>query len=124
MIKYRVLVRGENFFLSVHGQPDLYGFYQTLYVEAEDSEQAQSQAIQLVRRSDLAEHIQRNEESDPRLYIDEIEYVESFDGVGELIQGRSFFPMIEHKRHWWQVWKIFDRTRMDAVKLRTEQSND
>ena len=105
MPKYRLLMRGEDFSISVDGKRELLGFYQTIHVEAQDPEEAENEAVKIIRQSDLRETILEGNDYTPMIYLDEIEQIESFEGIESLIEGRGFFPMSGLRKRWWQFWK-------------------
>lgn len=104
MPKYRLLMRGEDFLISMDGKSELLGFYQTIYMEAPSAEEAENKAVDTVRQSDLREIILAGSDRRPMIYMDEMEEIESFQGIDSLVQGRAFFPMSDVKKKWWQFW--------------------
>ena len=88
-------MRGENFLIEMDGLPEKIGFFQTIFVESNDPESAELEAVRIIRTGDLRELV-RNEPNDPpMLYLQELDELESFEGIETLVQGRSFFPMDE-----------------------------
>ena len=49
MAWYRVMIRGENFFLDLNEGVKRYGFYTPRFVEAHDPEDAERQAVERIR---------------------------------------------------------------------------
>ena len=93
MKKYRVFVRGENFLFGAEGNKERVGFYTTVYVEAEGEEQAETEAIDLLRNDQRLNSCISDEETNPPLmFVEEIEELNSFDGLDLPRTGFSFFP--------------------------------
>jgi hypothetical protein len=92
MKKYRVMLEGRNFLLDMEGSVEKYGFFTTRYVEAENPEQAEIKAVQLIREDQSLKVAAKNEGSKPLIYLDSIVELESFEGVRLPGTGYSFFP--------------------------------
>ena len=93
MKKYKVLVRGENFLINLEGEDQKSGFYTTAFVEGQDEEQAEQRAMALLRNDKEFRRSVLNEQSDPpMMFVDEIDELESFEGVNLPRTGFSFFP--------------------------------
>jgi hypothetical protein len=93
MKKYKVLVRGENFLINLEGQDQKFGFYTTAFVEGEDKEQAEQRAMALLRNDKEFRRSVLNERSDaPMMFVDEIDELQSFEGLKLPRTGFSFFP--------------------------------
>ena len=84
---------GENFLINLDERETLMGFYQTIYLEADDPEQAELSAVNVIRESDLKEVVIQNPELSPMIYLEEIEEIANFDEADSLVEGRSFYPM-------------------------------
>ena len=92
MKKYRVLVRGENFLFGVNEEAQKFGFYTTVYVEALDDESAELNAMEILRTDQKLVGITLNSKSDsPMMYMEEIEELETFEGLNLPRTGFSFF---------------------------------
>jgi hypothetical protein len=104
MNKYQVLINVENIFLPVEGKPTLMGYYQTLKIEAETPEQAEIQAVEMIRNDEEIKSIWLREKqiSPPIIFAEEINQVEEFDSdiTGDRT-GRLLYPV----KRWWQFWK-------------------
>lgn len=99
MQKYQALLNGTNFWLKDSGKIKSFGYYQTVYVEAENVEEAEDKAID-ISINGLAEEIQ-NPDSEPLVVqVSKLISVQQFP-EGEINVGRTFY--IEKK--WWQFWK-------------------
>ena len=94
MKKYKTFVRGENFLINIDGKEQKHGFYTTIFVEAKDEEDAEQRSIRLLRDDPKLQESTLNNKSDsPTMYVEEIEELESFDGLNLPRIGFSFFPM-------------------------------
>jgi hypothetical protein len=99
MQKYQAFLNGTNFWLKDSGKIKSFGYYQTIYVEAEDTEEAEDKAIDISIMG-LREKIQ-NPDSEPLVVqVSKVIPVQQFP-EGEINEGRTFY--IEKK--WWQFWK-------------------
>jgi hypothetical protein len=93
MKKYKVLVRGENFLINLEGEDQKLGFYTTAFVEGQDEEQAEQRAMALLRNDKEFRWSVLNEQSDaPMMFVDEIDELQSFEGLNLPRTGFSFFP--------------------------------
>ena len=93
MKKYKVLVRGENFLINLEGEDQKLGFFTTAFVEGQDEEQAEQRAMALLRNDKEFRRSVLNEQSDaPMMFVDEIDELQSFEGVNLPRTGFSFFP--------------------------------
>ena len=98
MKKYGVLVRGENFLVSVNEQAEKHGFYATVHVEAMDDQSAELKAMELLRTDQKLVSITLNSKSDsPMMYLEEIEELETFEGLNLPRTGFAFFPAEDHE---------------------------
>ncbi len=92
MPKYLVVLHGKNFRMRGDGVAKTFGFFQNIYVESVDPEQAELDAVELARDSDeLKSALINPREDPPMLYLDEMFELESFDGVERRVQGRVFY---------------------------------
>lgn len=93
MRKYEVKLEGRNFLCawSKAGTKKL-GFFVTRYVESENPEEAELKAVELVRSIESLRTIVRNSREDPpRLFLDTITELNSFEGVENLEPGIIFY---------------------------------
>jgi hypothetical protein len=92
MKKYQVFVRGENFMMRFDEQDQKLGFYTTVFVEAQDQEDAELQAMELLRNDQKLVSSSLNTKSDsPMMFVESIEELESFQGLNLPRTGFSFF---------------------------------
>ena len=92
MQKYRVIVHGQNLLTEVDGVRQRLGFYTNVFVEAFTSADAESRAIELVREDAHLRDVALNAADDLlRLSADEVQEIESFDGVRLPRTGLSLY---------------------------------
>ncbi len=91
MKAFRVLIRGENFFLKAEGAVKRFGFYTTRYVEAADESEAESRAVDSLRQEDTLREVVVNDRMDPpMLFAEEIIEIASLDAVENRMPGLAF----------------------------------
>ncbi len=92
MNKYRVFIEGKNFLIEFDDKPKNTGFFTTRYVEAVDSAEAENKAIELIKNdSDLRSTILNEPNDPPKMYVEEIEELASFEGFEIPGTGYTFF---------------------------------
>jgi hypothetical protein len=92
MQKYRVIVHGQNLLTEVDGVRQRLGFYTNVFVEAFTAADAEARAIELVREDAHLHDITLNVEGDAlSLSADEVQEIESFDGVRLPRTGLSLY---------------------------------
>ena len=84
-------MNGKNFLIQTDSKLEKVGFYQTIFVESDNPEFAENKAVEIIRNSDLQEEVKNDIEDPPMIYLDEIEEIESFEGIDDLVQGRIFY---------------------------------
>ena len=90
--KYKVLVRGQNFLLNVDGSVGKFGFFTTRFAEADTPAQAEETAILALRADSTLRSNTLNDEADtPMLFVEDIEELDSFDGITPPGAGFSFY---------------------------------
>jgi len=91
--KFKVLVRGKNYLIRKAGSsPRKLGFYTTAFVEAANAEQAEAVAVELLRNDSKLRNVSENKASDPpRIKIESIEEIQSFDGCNLPRMGLAFY---------------------------------
>lgn len=76
--KYRVLIHGRNFLLSLDGKVRKTGFYTTRFVEAQDAERAEVAAIELIKSDPkLLDIVLNKREDGPVMNVEEIEEIKT-----------------------------------------------
>lgn len=92
MNKYKVMLNGCNFRITLEGTVQRVGFYTTRFVEASDPEQAELQAVSLVKNDEELRAAVRNEPDDPpTIHLEEIVEVADFEDVQVPGAGYSFY---------------------------------
>jgi len=93
MKKFKVFVNGKNCLISVeNGSPIKHGFYTTVFVEAANAEQAESAAVNLLKNDSQLRDALENENTDPpRVFIESIEEIHSFEGCKLPRVGLAWF---------------------------------
>jgi hypothetical protein len=92
MKSFRVLIRGENFFLKTEGAVKRFGFYTTRYLEAADESEAESRVIDSLRQEGRLREIVANDLSNPpMLFAEEIIEISSLESVENRMPGLAFY---------------------------------
>ena len=73
---FKCQVNGRNFLIRMDGEKKKHGFYKTVYVESVDSEQAELDAVDHIRNSEVKDLILNEREDPPMIYVTEIAEVE------------------------------------------------
>lgn len=82
---FRVFIHGQNFVIEVDGELKPMGFFTTRFVEAENHDQAEGMAVQLLRDfQPLRDEVKNPEDDRPELVIEETEELQSLDGIADL----------------------------------------
>ncbi|MPZ10368.1 MAG: hypothetical protein GEU89_09185 [Kiloniellaceae bacterium] len=75
------------------GETKRCGFYTTRYVEAADRDAAEQRAVDAFRDEGRLRGLVVNDPSDPpMLFADEIDEIETFNGIESLTPSLVFFP--------------------------------
>jgi hypothetical protein len=91
--KYRVFVHGQNLLTQVDGVRQRIGFYTNVFIEAVTSADAEARAIELIRQDAHLRDIILNPDDDPlNLTVDEVQEIESFNGVQLPRTGFTLYP--------------------------------
>lgn len=79
---YKLTIRGENFLMKINGQMQKLGFYNTRYVKAQNEEEAEHLIVHVLM-NELKEQnsVKNNEYDPPRMFLEEIQEMESFKDV-------------------------------------------
>lgn len=97
MSYFQVLLEGENFFVEFDGQEELLGFVTTRWVKAQDEQQAELKAVDLIKNDTHLQNLLRtsnNELPPPMIYLSEICKVNWFTYFRRRPEaGYSFYPM-------------------------------
>lgn len=93
MKKFRVFVRGENFLINIDDVQQKLGFYTTRYVEALNEEAAEYAVMDMLRGDPkLAKGVLNDKSDPPMMYAEEVEEIDSFEGVPLAVSGFAFYP--------------------------------
>ena len=93
MKKYMLMLKGRNFRIEIDGKLEKLGFYTTRWVEAQNPEDAELEALDLVRQDVSLKASVRNDRDDPpMIYLEELCEVERFEGINVPGAGYSFYP--------------------------------
>ena len=106
------MLRGENFLLDFVDKEKKCGFYTTIWVEANNPEEAELNAVAKVKeQKDLSSGLLNDSDDSPMIYLEEIQELGSEDELQENA-GRTFFVETDDKevkyyirKRWWQFWK-------------------
>ncbi len=92
---FRCFVRGENFPGQVIGQKGLYGFYTTRFVEADNCDEAELAALEILRSEpglQISSEELKKKEPQAKVYFEEINEVDaSTDQLPN--KGATWFEM-------------------------------
>lgn len=93
MLKFRVIVLGQNILANIDGALRRVGFYTNVFVEAPSPEHAGALALDLIRADPKVRALALNPPDDPvRLSVDELRPMECFSGVRLPRTGLALFP--------------------------------
>ena len=86
------MLRGENFLLDFVDEEIKHGFFTTVWVEANDPEEAELNAVaELRKQEDLKSGLLNKPGDSPMIYLEEMRELNS-DSELEENGGRTFFP--------------------------------
>ena len=86
-------MNGENFLIEYNGEIAKHGFFQTFYLEAESSQQAEDLAVKKILENDELIEMTKNSKNDsPLIFCEEIKEITSFDGIESMETGKIWFP--------------------------------
>jgi len=99
MSYFQVLLEGENFFIEFDGKDELLGFVTTRWVKANDQQQAELKAVELVKNDQHLHNLLRTPEGElpsPMIYLSEMCKVNWFTYIKRKPgAGYSFYPMVQ-----------------------------
>ncbi|MFA5353168.1 MAG: hypothetical protein WC291_02970 [Thermodesulfovibrionales bacterium] len=76
MKTYKLLMNGQRFLLAVEKGTERHGFYQTFFIEASTTEEAEMIAVNKIRSDhDLRSAIRNSKEDPPLIVIEDIEEI-------------------------------------------------
>ena len=92
MNPFRVLIHGQNFMIEVDGETKPMGFFTTRFVEAENHDQAEELAVQMLRDLESLRSLVKNpEDNRPEMVIEETEELASLEGISETEPGLAWY---------------------------------
>jgi hypothetical protein len=87
--KYRVFLKGQNFWMEIEGKLQKTGFYTTRFIEAQNPKEAEDMAVELIKNdAKLLANVSNEQSNPPILYIEEVEEVAMLQPK----PGYIFFP--------------------------------
>ncbi len=90
--KYKIVARGENCLLQVEDHHEKLGFYITSYLKAKNPMEAEHLVVQVLMKELKAYyHLEVGDHDPPRIFVEKIEELESFDGIELPGSGFAFF---------------------------------
>src|SRR5688572_3577910 len=91
-MKFKVMLRGENFKVALEDSVATLGFFTTRFVEADTPDAAEHAAVEMVRQDTRLQDIVRNAPTDPpMIYLDSLSEIPSYDGYPAPGAGYSWF---------------------------------
>ena len=95
MNRYQVMLRGENFLLDFMDEKEKCGFFTTVWVEAENPEEAELNAVaELKKHEDLISGILNESDDVPMIYLEEMRELEP-DSKLQKSGGRTIFSAFD-----------------------------
>ncbi|OZG72614.1 hypothetical protein BTA51_13880 [Hahella sp. CCB-MM4] len=93
MNKYKVLLNGQNFLVELEGKIGRFGFLSNIFVEAENENDAEQKAVEMLRQNKTLSYSVKNErENPPMIYAEEIIEMDNFGGIETPDQGLTWYP--------------------------------
>ncbi|WP_426369868.1 hypothetical protein [Pseudocolwellia sp. HL-MZ7] len=94
MPKYSVVLEGKNFPVLSNGNTEVLGFMTTRKVKANDLEEAELKAVELIKKDpDLMSNLDKEHEAIPEIYLDSIYKLKWWKRLGG--KGYTFYKMEE-----------------------------
>ena len=91
-MKYRVVLKGENFEIVTENKVTNMGFYTTRFVNAESLDEAEMKAIELIKNDEyLLKSVVPNSSVEPMIYVEAIYQAKWWNRVGG--KGFTFWDM-------------------------------
>jgi len=89
---YKVSLNGENFWLEMEGKHSRMGFYTTRYVVAQNEQEAENNAVQMLRDDPTLKNILNDKSDPPMIYCEGIEVIDTFEPSTVVNPGYVFYP--------------------------------
>lgn len=78
--KFKILIHGKNNLINLDESRRKHGFYTTVFVEARNSEEAESVAVEILKKDSKLLNMAMNGESDlPTLCVESTDEIASFE---------------------------------------------
>ncbi len=91
---FKCFINGTNFHLGSDADNPLLGFYTARFVHAETAEQAELEALELLRSDPKLDLDPSKRRKDTMVYFESIEEIDSIPvGISEPGTGYTFYPM-------------------------------
>ena len=95
-------MNGQNYLMRFDGKERKQGFFQNIFLDADNPGQAESLAVAKIRfNKNLNEAVLNGKDDPPRIVLDTIWELDDFNDVENLEADRSFYI----EKRWWQFWK-------------------
>ena len=91
MKKFKLLINGKNFLLESEKGIQTMGFYITLFVEADNSTNAENKAFELLKNNDAFKKSKNDQFNPPIMYVEEIEEVQDLNDSNQKDTGFVFY---------------------------------
>ena len=99
---YRVHLHGKNLLIEMDGVIKKHGFYTHRDVTAEDAEDAESVAVQMLREHQSLGQWVKNPVNDPPIV--DMEDLAEIEELSPTQPGLIWYPE-ESANRWWQFWR-------------------
>jgi hypothetical protein len=92
MLGFEVRVNSRNFLIEREGLLEMHGFFTNVYLEAENEEEAENRAMDILRNNETLRKSVRNEKTDPPImHLDEITEISNYDEIEPKSQGLIWY---------------------------------
>jgi hypothetical protein len=98
MNDYHVLVNGKNFLVESGSDLKKHGFFISVYVQADSSQQAEFSAMeQLMQYKGLHGYVRNSREDPPVMYAEEIQEISNYETIEPKIQGLAWYSELNNE---------------------------
>lgn len=96
---FRILLHGQNFLVDVEGEEQKLGFYVTRFLKAFEPDDAAGGAFALLREDPiLSDAVLNGPNDEPFVDVEEMEELQDFSGIKELLPPLEWYPMKQESR--------------------------
>jgi hypothetical protein len=96
MTAYEVLVNGTNFLILFNGKSKKMGFYTKVYVQADNVQNAEFKAMDMIREHENLKKIVLNKKEDPpMMYLEEMVEINNFRAIQSKTQGLAWYEEVK-----------------------------